>query len=230
MVDDMVTTEWISDIWWNCSKVMKYVEPWWWHVRCVQAIIKSISSTWHAKSNKKKHTNKGGGRWELRCSGANDWSLCKCKGQKGPFDILQKYWFVCVLTTIIYKTQLGKLLKTHQEIISLCSLCMLYLMTTILTMYALGKRCQFGSYACYSATYFLDIVCCVEVEICWVWTFGTVQLLKSCVDNLGSTTTMNSIPSTPCIESVKFLNWKNQKRKWKRQPGSGPKHNKDSSR
>lgn len=61
MVDDMVTTEWISDIWWNCSKVMKYFEPWWWHVRCVQAIIKSISSTWHAKSNKKKHTNKGRG-------------------------------------------------------------------------------------------------------------------------------------------------------------------------
>jgi hypothetical protein len=53
---------------------------------------------------------------------------------------------------------------------------------------------------------YFDIVCCVQVGICWVWTFGTVQLLKSCVDNLGSTTAMNSIASTPDIESVKFLN------------------------
>lgn len=29
------------------------------------------------------------GGWEPRCSGANDWSLCKCKGQKGPFDTLR---------------------------------------------------------------------------------------------------------------------------------------------
>jgi hypothetical protein len=79
-------------------------------------------------------------------------------------------------------------------------------------MYALGKRCQFAWYACYSAMYF-DIVCCVQVGICWVWTFGTVQLLKSCVDNLGSTTTMNSIPSTPYIESVKKFKLKEPQKK-----------------
>jgi hypothetical protein len=129
MVDDMVTTEWISDIWWNCSKVMKYFEPWWWwHVRCVQAIIKSISSTWHAKGNKKKHSNKGAGGGNPDAPVQMIDHFANARGKRDPFihsGILLVR--VCMLTTIICKTQLGKLLKTQQEIISLCSLCMSHL-------------------------------------------------------------------------------------------------------